>query len=164
MEGMTRRELQITDQGQIRRILEQAKVLHLGLCAGEEPYVLPMNYGFALEDGRLTLYLHSALKGRKLDLLRENPQVAFSMECEILPFAGEKPCQYGMSYSCLMGRGRARLVEDPEEKIRAMSLLMKAQTGKDFSFDEKLVSIVAVIRVDVSAYTAKHRPLPVTMR
>ena len=42
--------------------------------------------------------------------------------------------------------------------------LMKTQTGKDFTFDEKLVSIVAVIRIDVEEYTAKHRPLPEAMR
>ena len=41
-----------------------------------------------------------------------------------------------------------------------MTLLMKTQTGKDFDFNERLVSIVSVIRIDVSAYTAKHRPLP----
>jgi hypothetical protein len=41
---------------------------------------------------------------------------------------------------------------------------MKTQTGKDFDFNEELVSIVAVIRIDVEAYTAKHRPLPEKMR
>ena len=45
-----------------------------------------------------------------------------------------------------------------------MSILMKTQTGKDFSFDDKLVSIVSVIRIDAAEYTAKHRPLPEAMR
>ena len=44
--------------------------------------------------------------------------------------------------------------------IRAMTILMKSQTGKDFTFTDKLVSIVSVIRIRVSDYTAKHRPLP----
>ena len=59
---------------------------------------------------------------------------------------------------------KARIVEDVEEKKKAMAILMKTQTGKDFTFDEKLVSIVAVIRIDVAEYTAKHRPLPEKMR
>ena len=63
-----------------------------------------------------------------------------------------------------MGRGTAQLVEDVEEKKKAMSILMKTQTGKDFSFEDRLVSIVAVIRIDVTEYTAKHRPLPEKMR
>ena len=52
------------------------------------------------------------------------------------------------------------VVETPKEKIRALSALMKTQTGKDFEFNEKLVSIVSVIRIDCDYYTAKHRPLP----
>ena len=63
-----------------------------------------------------------------------------------------------------MGRGTATIVEDVEEKKQAMSILMKTQTGKEFSFNERLVSIVAVIRIDVTEYTAKHRPLPEAMR
>ena len=42
----------------------------------------------------------------------------------------------------------------------ALTVLMKTQTGKDFTFNEKLVSIVSVIRIQVTDFTAKHRPLP----
>ena len=164
MQGMTKRERQITDEGQIMRILETAKVLHLGLAVDNEPYVVPMNYGFVKEDGKLVLYLHSAVQGKKLDMIRCNPRVFFEMDCDRMPFEGDKPCQYGLVYSSVMGRGTARIVEDVEEKKKAMSLLMKAQTDKDFSFEDKLVSIVAVIRIDVEEYTAKHRPLPEKMR
>ena len=161
---MTKRELQITDENQIRSILDTAKVLHLGLCVDNEPYVVPMNYGYTEENGKLVLYLHSALRGKKLDMIRANPKVFFEMACDRAPFAGEKPCQYGLSYSSIMGRGTARIVEDTEEKMKAMSALMKTQTGKDFSFNDRLVSIVAVIRIDVSEYTAKHRPIPEKLR
>ena len=81
-----------------------------------------------------------------------------------MPFEGRVPCQYGMVYSSIMGRGTATLVEDAEAKKQAMTILMKTQTGKDFSFNDRLVSIVTVIRIDVSEYTAKHRPLPEAMR
>ena len=164
MQGMTKRERQITDEGQIMRILETAKVLHLGLAVDNEPYVVPMNYGVAWEDGRLVLYLHSAVQGKKLDMIRANPRVFFEMDCDRMPFQGDKPCQYGLVYSSVMGRGTARIVEDVEEKKKAMSLLMKTQTDKDFSFEDRLVSVVAVIRIDVEEYTAKHRPLPEKMR
>ena len=63
-----------------------------------------------------------------------------------------------------MGRGMASLVENAEEKERAMSILMKQQTGKDFSFNEKLVSVVNVIRIDVKELTAKERKLPAAIR
>ena len=164
MQGMTKRELQITDLQQIRAILDTAKVLRLGLAVNNEPYVVPMNYGYTMEEGRLTLYLHSAVRGKKLDMLRANPRVFFELDCDLKPFDGVKPCQYGLSYSSIMGRGKAVLVEDAEEKMKAMTVLMKTQTGRDFSFNEELVSIVAVVRIDVAEYTAKHRPIPEKLR
>ena len=164
MQGMTKRERQITDEGQITAILDTARVLHLGLAVDNEPYVVPMNYGYIKEDGKLVLYLHSALRGKKLDMIRANPKVFFEMDYDLTPFEGEKPCQYGLSYSSVMGKGIARIVEDVEEKKTALSVLMKTQTGKDFSFEDRLVGIVAVIRIDVEEYTAKHRPVPQNMR
>ena len=164
MQGMTKRERQVTDEHQIRHILDAAKVLRLGLAVDNEPYVVPMNYGYTLENGKLVLYLHSAVQGKKLDMMRANPKVFFELDCDLAPFEGEKPCQYGLAYSSVMGRGTATIVEDTAGKIEAMKLLMKTQTGKDFEFNEKLVSIVAVIRIDVAEYTAKHRPLPEKLR
>ena len=164
MQGMTKREQQVTDLSEIARILETGKVLHLGLAVDNEPYVVPMNYGHTFEDGKLTLYLHSALRGKKLDMMRRNPNVFFEISCDLQPFEGKLPCQYGLVYSSIMGRGKAHIVEDVEEKKQAMTHLMKTQTGKDFSFEDRLVSIVAVIRIDVEEYTAKHRPLPEAMR
>ena len=164
MQGLTKRECLVTDPEQIRHILDSGKVLHLGLSVNDEPYVVPMNYGYAWEDGKLVVYLHSAVRGRKLEMLQANPKVFFSIDCDRMPFEGRVPCQYGMVYSSIMGRGTAAIVEDVEEKKRAMTLLMKTQTGKDFTFEDRLVTIVTVVRIDVAEYTAKHRPLPEAMR
>ena len=157
---MTRREFEVTDPAVIREILDGSKFLHLGLVDDGMPYVVPMNYGYRLEDGKLTLYLHSAVKGYKLDIIAKNPTCCFEMDCGVEPFEGKIPCQYGITYYSLMGRGKAVMVEDVAEKEQAMTLLMKTQTGKAFEFNERLVSIVSVIRIEVSEYTAKHRPLP----
>lgn len=160
MNGLTRREREITDMNKILEILDKAKVLHLGLVDGDEPYVVPMNYGYTWENDKLTLYLHGARRGRKLDVIRANNKVFFEMECDIVPFEGEVACKYGITYASIMGRGKAQISEDPEEKMKALSVLMKTQTGKDFEFNEKLVSVVAVIKIEVSDFTAKHRPGP----
>ena len=164
MQGNTKREQIINDKQRILDMLDAGKILHMGLAVDNEPYVVPMNYGYTMEDGKLTLYLHSAVQGKKLEWIRTNPKVFFEICCDLLPFEGVKPCQYGLAYSAVMGKGTAQIVEDVEEKKQAMSVLMKTQTGKDFVFNDKLVSIVAVIRIDVAEYTAKHRPLPEAMR
>ena len=58
--GMTRRELEITNINDILNILDNCKYLHLGLVDGDEPYVVPLNYGYTMEDEKLTLYMHCA--------------------------------------------------------------------------------------------------------
>lgn len=160
MNGMTRREREITDINTITEILDKSKVLHLGMVDGDEPYVVPMNYGYTLEDGKLTVYLHGAKRGRKIDVIRANPKVFIELECDIQPFEGEVACKYGITYASVMGKGKAVLVEDVEEKRAALSILMKTQTGKDFEFEDKMTTFVSIIRIDVEEFTAKHRPAP----
>ena len=160
MNGMTRREREVTDINEIIKILDESKVLHLGMVDGDEPYVVPMNYGYTLENGKLTIWLHGAKRGRKLDVMRANPKVFFEIECDITPFEGEIACKYGITYASLMGKGIAEIVEDIETKKSALSILMKTQTGKDFEFEDKMAAVVSIIRIDVSEFTAKHRPAP----
>jgi len=157
-EGITRREREITDPAKILEILDKGMIVHVAMVDGDEPYVVPMNYGYTMEDGKLTLYLHGARWGRKLDVMRANPKVFFSIECDVQPFEGDIACRYGTAYASIMGRGLAEITEDVEEKKKGLSVIMKTQTGKDFTFDDKMVSIVSVIKIDVSGYTAKHRP------
>ena len=165
MNGITAREKLVTDMDEIVKILDNSKVVHVGMIDGDEPYVVPMNYGYTFENDKLIIYLHGARRGRKLDVIRANPKVFFEAECDLVPFEGDIACRYGIAYSSIMGKGIAEIIdEDAEEKKKALSLLMKTQTGKDFEFNEKLVSIVSVIRIDIDDYTAKARPIPPAMQ
>lgn len=159
--GITRREREVTDKNEILGILDRAKIVHVGMIDGNAPYVVPMNYGYTMDkDGKLTLYLHGATKGRKLDVLRENPNVFIEIDTDIVPFEGPAACQYGICYSSIMGEGVAELVEDVEGKKEGLTILMKTQTQKDFTFVDKMVGGVTVIKIHVSEYTAKKRPMP----
>ncbi len=160
MNGMTRRERQVTDINEIIKILDKSKVLHLGMVDGDEPYVVPMNYGYVMNGDKLTMYLHCAHRGKKLDVIRKNPKVFYELDCDIVPFEGDVACNYGITYASVMGRGVASIVEDVEEKKYSLSLLMKTQVNKDFEFSDKMASIVTIIKIDTLEYTAKHRPAP----
>lgn len=157
---MTRRELEITDINEIVKIIEKAKVLHLGLVDDGMPYIVPMNYGFTMEDGKLTLYMHSAVKGYKIDVIRKNPVCCFELECDVEPFDGDKPCMNGTSYSSVMGRGKIEFIEGDQAREDAMNAFMKTQRGTTHEFTPKMLSAVAMLRIDVSEYTAKRRPKP----
>ena len=157
---MRRKDRQITDLEAIRAILDKAKVLHLAMIDGDRPYVVPLNYGYTLENGALTLYLHSAREGRKLDVLAKNGRVAFVLETDVSPISGgEIPCKYGAAYASVMGEGKAVLLTDPAEKAAGLQILMKIQTGREFTITEAMTESVAVLRVDVETYSAKSRPM-----
>lgn len=157
---MTKREREVTDSAMIKDFLDRGQIIHLGLCDGDQPYVVPMNYGYTMEDGMLTIYMHGAVNGYKYEVMQANPKVSFSIECDVQPFPGKVACQYGTSYSSVMGKGIVELITDVEEKKQALSLFMKTQTGEDFTFNDKMVSIVNVMKIIVSEYTAKQRPMP----
>jgi len=160
---MRRREREITDPLEIDRIFNTADYLHLGLVDDGAPYVVPLNYGVTKDsnDGHYILYLHGAHEGRKLDIIRKNPKCCFTIEANVAPFTGRMACQYGMTYECIMGFGDITIVDDPQEKISSLKALMKTQTGSDdFEFDERMVAIVTVMRIDVHELSAKRRPLP----
>ena len=157
---MRRKDREVTDQAAIQAILDKAQVLHLAMIDGDRPYVVPLHYGYTLENDRLTLYLHSAREGRKLDVLGRNGRVAFVLETDVVPVSGgDLPCKYGAAYASVMGEGRATVLTDPTEKAAALAILMKTQTGRDFTITEAMAADVAVIRVDAETWSTKSRPL-----
>ena len=157
---MRRKDREITEIESIRAILDKAKVLHLAMIDGARPYVVPLHYGYTLENGVLTLYLHSAKEGRKLDVLQKNARVAFVLETDVsLVSGGDLPCKYGAAYASVMGEGQVTILTDPVEKTDALTMLMKTQTGRNFYITEAMTDTVAVLRIDVEAFTAKARQI-----
>ncbi len=162
--GITRRELEVTDRNEIVEILDKCKIVHIGMVDEEGPYVVPMNYGYTLEEGeagdQLTLYLHGSRQGRKIDIMEKQPKVFFEMCCDVVPFDGKVACQFGTSYASIMGTGIVEILHEVEDKKAGLSLFMKSQTGMDFEFNDKMVSAVNVMKITVDDFTAKKRPHP----
>ena len=63
---MTRREREVTDINDILQIINETKILHLGLSDEGWPYVVPMNYGYEYVDGKLTFISMAPPKGTNL--------------------------------------------------------------------------------------------------
>lgn len=158
-EDMRRKDREITEAAEIKRILDACKVCRLGFADEEGVYIVPMNYGYCFEDGRLILYFHGAKIGRKMDLVRKEPSVGIEMDCGHELVEGKLACQYSYHYASIIGRGKAAEVVEPEEKLKALGLIMKHQTGKEFDEFEtnpKLEKAVAIIRVEVEEYSCKQ--------
>lgn len=154
---MRRKDREITDRSKIEDILSRAKYLHLGMFDEEYPYVVPLHYGYSLNGDKLTLYVHCANEGHKLDCIKNNANVFVEIDCGEKLIEADIACKYGAEYSSVMCRGRASLVTDVKEKCLGLSLLMKNQTGKNFAIDKRMAESVSVIKIDVGSYTAKAR-------
>ena len=156
---MRRKDREVTDLERIESIISRIGFLHLGLCCDDEPYVVPLHFGYSLEDGRLTLYMHGAKEGKKLELIRKNPRASAVMETDVKDISGgDIPCSYGAGFASIMCFGRVEIVEDEEEKIKGLRLLMKHQTGRDFEITKEMAGGVSVIRLAVNELSCKVHP------
>lgn len=153
---MRRKDRQAADIEEILAIIGRCKVCRLALQDQNGLYIVPMNFGYAYDRSVLTLYFHSAREGRKISAIAQNSRVAFEMDCAHRLLESDRPCGTGFSYQSVTGQGRAVLLEDPEKRRRALSLLMKHQTGKDYAFDDAEMESVAMIEVTADSFTGKR--------
>jgi nitroimidazol reductase NimA-like FMN-containing flavoprotein (pyridoxamine 5'-phosphate oxidase superfamily) len=159
---MRRKEREITDIEELLAVISRCKVCRLAMAENNRPYVVPLNFGYEYKNGELCLYFHSAQEGKKLDMLKKNPEVCFEMDGGHQLTKGPEPCTYGFSYESIIGFGTVEFVEGEEEKSYGLNLLMKHQTGQDqdFVFEEPRLRAVAVYQVKARSFTGKHRTLP----
>ena len=155
---MRRSDRELRDPGQLLEIIDACKVFRLAMAAEGRPYLVPLNFGYAYEGGQFEFYFHSALQGRKLDLLRQNPQVCFELDCGHALVPAGLPCGYSYRYASVIGEGTVELVEEPARKVLYLQRLLRHQTGQDFPLQEEQAASVAVGRILVHSLTGKaHR-------
>jgi nitroimidazol reductase NimA-like FMN-containing flavoprotein (pyridoxamine 5'-phosphate oxidase superfamily) len=156
---MRRKDREVTGIDDLLGIIQKHKVFRLGMADGDMPYVIPLNFGYEYRDMTLTLYFHGAREGKKPKVLKQNNRVCFEMDGEYALTTGDRACDYGFNYASVIGFGTVELIEEEAEKIRALNLLMKHQTGedRDFTYSEAQLQAVAVYRLKAETFTGKRR-------
>ena len=158
---MRRKDREITDVNGIEEILLQCKTCHVAMIDGDTPYLVPLSYGYKLLDyGVLELYFHSALEGKKLDVLKRNNKVCFEVSSEGEPVHSETPCNSGYYFSSVIGFGEAVLIDDAEEKCEALSVMFRHQSGKDTVITAEQAESVCVFKIVTTDFTGKKKPRP----
>lgn len=153
---MRRKDREVTELSELMQIIDQCKVCRIAMQDKDGLYIVPMNFGYTYENNQLVLFFHSAVEGRKINALKENGDICFEMDCEHNLVTADLPCNYAYSFKSIIGNGKAVFVDDAKEKETAMSVLMKHQTGQDFSFDDRMVNSVSIIKIIVHNISAKH--------
>ena len=148
---MRRTDKEIKDRAEIEEILRSGRVCHLGLIDDGLPYVVPLNYGY--RDG--CLYVHSAREGHKIDILRRNNIVSFSIHIDDGLVKPDVACNWGMSYRSVMGMGAAALVDGGEEKEQALRIIMKHYAGPIPVFETAKLDNVRIIKIRINSLTGK---------
>lgn len=138
------------------RILRRAFICRIAICAGDVPYIVPVNYGY--ESG--VLYFHTGPRGRKLELLKANPHVCFEVETDCELVRAERACACSMKFRSVIGRGLAEIVEDPAEKAHALAAIAR-QVGVSYepSAGDPLMRTV-VVRIKIEDMTSRTKGLP----
>ncbi|MDR0761030.1 MAG: pyridoxamine 5'-phosphate oxidase family protein, partial [Treponema sp.] len=156
---MRRKDREVTGAENLLEILRECTVCRLGMADNGVPYVVPLNFGYEYQDDTLILYFHGAREGKKIDILKKNNRVCFEMDTGHQLTRGDSVCHYGFNYASIVGMGTVEFLEEAAEKIRALNLLMKHQTGEDreFAYGEAELRAVAVYRLRVETVTGKRR-------
>jgi nitroimidazol reductase NimA-like FMN-containing flavoprotein (pyridoxamine 5'-phosphate oxidase superfamily) len=156
---MRRKDKEIVDIDEKLEIIAKCKVCRLGLSENNYPYIVPLNYGFSYDDGRLTLYFHCALEGKKVDIIRKNNDACFEIDCDTQLIDGEIPCRYGYEFKSVIGFGKVVFLDTVDENIAGLNYLMKQQTGNDvkYEFNEDELSRVLVFKMSVDEFKGKQK-------
>ena len=154
---MRRSDRELKDMADIVAIAKRETVCTVAFHDESCPYLIPLNYGAEVEEGKLVLYFHGAKEGKKLDLLRKDDHVCFEMDYDHEMIPAKYACAYNFRYASVVGRGHCEIITDVDEKIKALELLMKHQTGEDFVMEAKHTLAVEILKITVEEFTGKRR-------
>lgn len=130
---MNRHDREVRSTEKLIDIMDQCKYCRLAMHDEDGTiYVVPVNFGYEVyENDDITLWFHGTTHGKKLSLLRKNPQVGFEMDCNIQLIESASVCSYSYSYMSLVGKGQITFVDDSDIplKQKAMSLILKHQAN-----------------------------------
>ncbi|KQC12352.1 MAG: pyridoxamine 5'-phosphate oxidase family protein [Methanothrix sp.] len=126
-------------------LLAKSMVGRLGLSGAGQPYVVPMSYVYA---GGVIL-LHSGLRGKKLEIARQNPRVAFEVDS----------VERG-SWKSVIVSGEARLSQDADAKERLFDVFTKSEMGghggKNFRREEMEKMPMVIWEIEIEEMTGRE--------
>lgn len=152
---MRRSDRQITDFNEILNFVDSCTTIRVGVLDEKYPYIIPLSFGFEAVGDEFIFYIHSAAKGKKVDLFSKYSNVCVETDlCN-----GYVNLNDGVTtdYFSFIGFGEIRLCNGAE-KIKGLDLIMK-HCGYEGFPDGKcdMLEITNVYKITVAEYTAKKR-------
>jgi hypothetical protein len=123
---MRKKDKEITDTELIEAVIQRCVVCRIGLSDNGIPYVVPVCFGYRDR----TVFIHCAAEGRKIDIIRRNDEVCVEFDGDYELIRHDTACGWGMRYRSVIARGKASLIETPEEKRWALDAIMAHYADK----------------------------------
>ena len=150
---MRRSDKEITNRSLIDETIHGSKVCHLGLAINNEPYVVPLSFGY---DGN-SLYFHTALIGKKIEFIESNPRVCFEMIRNHSVRTDERiACKWTAQYESVIGYGIIRELISPEKKRYGLNQIMLHYSDREWEFDQTTLKRTKIWRLDIESVTGKQ--------
>ena len=125
----------------------------LGLSVDGRPYVVPLNYSY--HDGKILF--HCALEGKKLDGIRANPNVCFTVARQpgaVRRHAEGDPCH--VDSDSVVCYGTARVLDDLKERAAALNSFNRSFRPKADDVPMERVKNCVVVEITVSEMTGRR--------
>lgn len=149
---MRRNEKEIVKRSEIDEIIKKSKVCRLALTKDNIPYIVPVSFGY---DGK-SLFIHTALAGKKIDFIEANNLVCFEFESQVNTVKHESiPCKWTAAYKSIIGYGRMIEIKNLEEKIVAINSIMLHYSNKKWDFTEKMLNNVKMWKIKIDEISGK---------
>ena len=154
---MRKSDREIKSKEEIIDIIKRCDVIRLAFNNGDYPYILPLNFGFEVKNDKVIFYLHSALEGTKVDIMKKDNRASFEMDTKHELQYYEENGYCTMSYESIIGRGRIRILPE-DEKMNALKKLMgHYHKSEDTYFNPAAISRTLVYSLEVEEMTAKRK-------
>jgi hypothetical protein len=145
------------DRDTLNRILDEAFLCHVGFVVDGQPYVIPTSYG---RDGDV-LYVHGSAASRMLRNLNQGIPVCITVTLLDGLVLARSVFNHSMNYRSVVILGTATLIDDPEEKIKALRALSEhilPQRWDDARQpNDKELKATSVLRIPIHEFSAKVR-------
>lgn len=157
---MRRKDREVKDFEMIKQIIDECEIIRIGLCDEDMyPYIVPMNFAYAIEGEQIYFYLHGAMAGRKYELMKKNGVCSFEMDCGHKMELIHKVKDVTMRYKCVMGKANIEFLED-EDKFKGIEIIMnRDERTRNFEYNKAVVPRTAVIKLTVTEYSGKINPI-----
>jgi hypothetical protein len=150
---MRRKDKEITDKKFVEDILSKAEICRIAMVNNGQPYLVPVNYGYYDN----AIYIHSAAKGKKIDILKQNNRVCFEVDYGHEVQKDALACNWTAKYRSLIGFGTVDILTGDEEKRFGLDRIMEHYgSAENNIYKEKNVESIVVLKINIEEVTMKQ--------